>query len=385
MWGDDAEAGRHGRPRPVMPLAEPAWRRPSSAWPLAALFAALVAYASLYPFEGWRAQGAGVWAFLGAPWPRYWTVFDVVANLLGYVPLGFLLGLAMRRSGWGRWSWPLSALLPALWSLALETLQGFLPTRVPSNLDLGLNALGGVIGASLVAVLDRLGGLKWWARWRDQWLDPGAHASLVLLLLWPLALLYPVSVPFGLGQVWSRLETALFDALEGTPFTGWMPLRVVSPVPLGTLAEAFCVALGLLAPVLLAYADLRTVGRRVLFLPLLLGGAWAAAGLSSALTYGPQHAWAWVTPQVLLGVGLACLVALAALGLSRRLSAAGLLLVLGLSLSLLNRSPESPYLAASLQTWEQGRFIRFHGLSQWLGWLWPYVAMLFGLWRVARR
>ena len=26
----------------------------------------------------------------------------------------------------------------------------------------------------------------------------------------------------------------------------------------------------------------------------------------------------------------------------------------------------------SLQAWEQGRFIRFHGLAQWVGWLWPY-------------
>ncbi|MDP3836377.1 MAG: VanZ family protein, partial [Hydrogenophaga sp.] len=37
-----------------------------------------------------------------------------------------------------------------------------------------------------------------------------------------------------------------------------------------------------------------------------------------------------------------------------------------------------------LEVWEQGRFIRFHGLSQWLGWLWPFAALLFGLRAVAR-
>ena len=31
--------------------------------------------------------------------------------------------------------------------LGLETLQNFLPSRVPSNVDLGCNALGGLIGA----------------------------------------------------------------------------------------------------------------------------------------------------------------------------------------------------------------------------------------------
>jgi hypothetical protein len=31
----------------------------------------------------------------------------------------------------------------------------------------------------------------------------------------------------------------------------------------------------------------------------------------------------------------------------------------------------------TLQTWEQGQFIRFHGLIQWLGWLWPYALLLY--------
>ena len=29
------------------------------------------------------------------------------------------------------------------------------------------------------------------------------------------------------------------------------------------------------------------------------------------------------------------------------------------------------------QVAEQGRFIRFHGLAQWLGWLWPYAAVVY--------
>jgi hypothetical protein len=56
-----------------------------------------------------------------------------------------------------------------------------------------------------------------------------------------------------------------------------------------------------------------------------------------------------------------------------------MLLSLAVSLTLLNRVPETPYFAQSLEVWEQGRFIRFHGLSQWLGWLWPWMALLFGL------
>jgi len=54
----------------------------------------LVGYGSLYPFSGWRDQGLSPFEFLGAPLPQYVTGFDVVANFVAYVPLGFLAVLA---------------------------------------------------------------------------------------------------------------------------------------------------------------------------------------------------------------------------------------------------------------------------------------------------
>ena len=59
-----------------------------------------------------------------------------------------------------------------------------------------------------------------------------------------------------------------------------------------------------------------------------------------------------------------------------------LLLALGVHLDLLNQAPASPYFAQTLSTWEQGRFIRFHGLAQWVGWLWPYATLVYVLFRV---
>jgi hypothetical protein len=48
----------------------------SSAWPLALLYAALIVYASLYPFAGWRDQGISRLGILvRVPWPKYWTGF----------------------------------------------------------------------------------------------------------------------------------------------------------------------------------------------------------------------------------------------------------------------------------------------------------------------
>lgn len=357
----------------------------SSAWTLALLFAGLIVYASLYPFKGWWVQGVSPLAFIWAPWPQYWTAFDLVSNLVGYMPLGFLLSLAMLRSGGGRFSWPVAVLVPALLSLGIETVQNYLPMRIASNVDLALNALGGLVGASLAWLLERLGVLHRWSQIRANWFAPEAHGGLVLLALWPFALLYPASVPFGLGQVWTRLEAGLIELLDGTPFLQWLPVRATVLEPLSPLAEAFCIALCLVAPLMMGFAEMRSLTRRLFFLLALLACAMGMEGISSAMTFGPEHAWAWYSIPVGLGMVVAFLAGLSMLALPRRLCNVVMLLALAVSLTLLNRTSASPYFAQSLEVWEQGRFIRFHGLSQWLGWLWPYAALVFGMRMVSRR
>ena len=141
-------------------------RYKSAALPLALLYAGLIVYASLFPFSGWRDQGLGPWAFLQAPWPRYWTRFDVLANLVGYAPLGFFLALAlMRRRGAGL-AVALASLAATTLSLLMEATQSYLPLRVASNVDLGLNAAGGVLGALLAHALERRGAIARWRRVR---------------------------------------------------------------------------------------------------------------------------------------------------------------------------------------------------------------------------
>ena len=152
---------------------------------------------------------------------------------------------------------------------------------------------------------------------------------------------------------------------------------------LSPLSEGLAVALGLLAPCLLAYAASRRSWRR---LGLALAAAvWAAVAttLSTALNFGPDHALAWAAPETLvpLAVGLGLALLLAGLG-SRAAAALALVVITGLVM-LVHQAPTDPYFAQSLQGWEQGRFIRFHGLAQWLGHLWPYAALAWLLARLA--
>jgi VanZ family protein len=349
----------------------------TAAWPLAGIYAALIVYASLYPFDNWRSQGVDWTAFLLAPWPRYWTGFDVLANVLGYAPLGFIGVLALRRSAWHLPAVAITVVAGSLLSLGLESLQLFLPARVPSNVDWELNSLGTLIGASLAWTLERFGFLARWNRFRANWFFPDARGALVLLALWPVALLFPAPVPMGLGQILERTEDALALWLQDTPWLDWLPVREVELQPLLPIYEVLCVSLGQLLPGMLAFTLIRHVYQKAIAWSLLLSAGLAFTALSSTLTYGPAHAWGWVNPPVQLGLLLAALLAVPLMWVAEKPLQVLALVGLVLQLTMLNNASASAYFALTLQNWEQGQFIRFHGLIQWMGWLWPFVLLVY--------
>lgn len=353
--------------------------------PLAILYAGLVVYASLYPFAEWRNQGIALWAFLIAPPPKYWTVFDVAINVVGYVPLGAFVALSILRSGRGKGAIWWAVLLAGLLSLAMESIQVYLPSRVASREDWLLNVIGAASGALGAVFLEHLGAIDRWGRFRQRWFVPHARGGLVLLVSWPLALLFPAAVPFGMGQVFERAESAVADVLAASPFLEWLPLREIELQPLLPGTVFICVYLGLLIPSLLTYCVVRVRWRRLVMLQLVWVAGFFSNALSAALSWGPQHALAWLDQSTRWAGGLAWLTALLLIFMSWRVLAALLLLSLGVFLSLMNQAPESPYFALTLQAWEQGRFIRFHGLAQWIGWLWPYAAVVYAVALISRR
>lgn len=363
----------------------PAPRAPAAL--AAALLAALVLYASLFPFEGWRwPPGQRFTDLLALPWPPWRIPFDLWSNFLGYVPLGVLLALALAQPGRIVWAMAGAALAAAVFSYAIEVAQHFLPERHPSLVDWTLNAAGGALGALLAPPLLRLGWPQRVVRAVSAGFDAGSGGALLLLLLWPLALLFPAPVVLGLGQVGPRLLPLLAEAFDGVPWAAaWhaaFTAAAVAPTePLGLTAETAVTALGLLAPCLVAFAVARPGWRRALLAVGAAALAVAVLTLSAALNYGPQHAFSWQAPSTLPGLAAGTLLALLLVPLPRRM-AVGLGLVATTALVVLvAQAPADPYFAQSLLRWEQGRFIRFHGLAQWIGWLWPYAA---GLWLLGR-
>jgi VanZ family protein len=346
-------------------------RRQSSATWLLLAHMGLVVYASLYPFWPWRVPpGMGLPWLFSLPWPpRFWS-FDVEANLIGYIPLGLLGFAAAMRSGWGLRGGLLLGLLPGpLLSFLMETLQFYVPGRVPSLSDWALNSAGSTLGAALGLILSALGGLERWEDVRDHWFGASSAPALALLALWPLALLYPTPLPFGLGQWLPWWRESLVDALAGTPWalTWGDAVTIEHELPPGL--SALAIALGLLAPVLLMITVARPGLRRL------------APATSTAMSFGPDHAWAWLSEATRPGVGLGVVLGFLACLLPSRVAAALGLFVLCALIGLISIAPSDPYLALNMQAWEHGRFVNLYGLTRWLAWTWPFVALI---WLAAR-
>ena len=328
---------------------------------LAAAYTLLAVYASLHPFADWRDSGVDLGAFLFAGWPRYWTGFDFAVNVLAYLPLGFLwVPVSQPRLGRSG-AVLLATLCGAALSLAMEALQNYLPSRVPSNVDLACNTLGALAGA--------LAG----ARWGHQLLDGGrlhagrirmiragsmGDAGLLLLGLWLLTQLTPETLLFGNGDLRSLLGLAA-------------PL----PYSAGRFAdiEAAIVGANTLAVTLLA----ARLGRMRLRLPVLalIFAALAVKSFVLALSLGALHGFAWTTYGSLLGLTAGLGLWLAAGLLPPHVQQVLAALALLFATVLVNLAPENPYLANTWQTWNPGQFLNFHGLTKLVSSLWPFLAL----------
>ena len=366
---------------PRLPASVPVHPRESSALTLTIVFTGLVIYASLYPFAGWFwPAGQPLSALLVLRWPHYHGGFDDWSNFVGYMPLGALVyASALRRGRRPLVAGLIGLVFPSVLSWAMEFTQHFLPGRYSSLMDWALNSLGAAAGVSLAVAIHSAGAGGRWAALRENWFVPRSGATIALLVLWPVGFLYPRNVPFGLGITWERLQEEAYDLLSDHPLAPWFDWLWASlGENTGTMskaAEGFAVSLGLLGPCLVAFAITRRGWRRAALVVAAVAVGLAANTLSAALNFGPVHALGWVTSTVPLGLALGALLALACVFIGQRPAAALGLVALSVNVALVAQAPSDPYYADSLQQWEQGRFIHFHGLAQWVGWLWPFAAL----------
>ncbi len=338
------------------------------AWPLQAMplarasslmYALLILYISLNPFDFDFQNGITAWAWVDAPLPRFITLFDVSANILAYIPFGFLLVFA----AYPRWrnfvALGMAISLSALVAFSVETLQSWVPTRIPSLMDWWANVFGGLLGGLLAIPL----GPEWLSgsairRRFDQWFGLN-WAICVLCLLFPWSQIYPQSSWLGIGG-WGHV---IFGSIDwGT--------TVINQVVQETLITGLC----WLGAALLLSLGMRPKAPQWQILNGLLGFTVLLKILFTALQFGGEFSLIWLTTGAFWGMCLAVLALRWALRLRQSTKyylAMPCLIVVTIAINVL---PDNPYFILTLRHWNQGRLLHFNELMQWVSVIWLPMA-----------
>jgi hypothetical protein len=251
--------------------------------------------------------------------------------------------------------------LSALLALSVETLQSWLPTRIPSLMDWWANIFGGLLGGLLAIPL----GPQWLSgsamrRRFDQWFGLN-WAACALFLLFPWSQIYPQSSWLGTG-VWGH---AIFGSID------WGTV-VINQVVQETVITALC----WLGVALLLSSGLRTKAPQWRILMGLLCLTVVMKTFFTALQFGGGFSLIWLTTGALWGMALASLLLWRALRFNQKIRFNLALFCLVIGTIAINVLPDNPYFILNLRHWHQGRLLHFNELMQWVSVVWLPIALI---------
>lgn len=345
------EPHRLNWPLQAMPLARA----------IAIVYTLLIFYGCLNPFNFDLNFGLDPFAWWYGPLPKYITSFDMTANVLGYIPLGFVLVFAVYPRWQGLAAVAIALIYSGLVSASIESAQTWLPTRVPTQMDWFANMLGAFIGALIAVPL----GPSWLSgsavRKRfDYWFGT-RWLSVTLFILFPFAQIYPQSSWLGMG----------FLSLGPDLSPNW-GTQVINH----TIQEGLITGLSWLGVGLFFSLALRpNVSKYKLLMALLLVTI-LIKSLFTALQFGAEYGFVWLSVGAIWGMVLGSLFILIGLELSARIRLITCITAFIGLMALVNYFPNNPYFAISLPRLNQSRLVHFNDLMQWLSWLWLPVALI---------
>ncbi|HXU92326.1 MAG TPA: VanZ family protein [Gallionella sp.] len=339
---------------------------------LALGYVLFIVYASLSPFSGWQEQGLDFTEVLSEPLRLTYTPFDATINVLSYLPVGLLIGLALRARLNATASVLVSLGLGIALSASMEYLQMYLPSRVSSNTDLLTNTLGTLIGA-LLAV--RITSWPWLfsrlVQWRSGLFHHGKEMDfgLALLVLWMFGQINP-SLPM-LGNVFIS-EVAR------------QPFAVPVPAPFDPL-ESCAVTLNLLMLGTLLLTLLRVPRNVTTALLVVLSTVALAKFVAAAMLLKSWALLLWINGEAMVGMLLGMLLLIAVLWLPRAAAITlGALAAIGhFVIANFTSDQNSPAAAASIYHWHYGHLLNYNGLAQTITLIFPLL-LLFHLWRIRK-
>lgn len=357
---------RHLPTRPS-PIAPGAW----AAWVVA------LAIGSLFPITSWTARGLDPLAFLTEPWPRWWTLSDVLLNVLAYVPFGLFGALATWPRAGARQSIVWTVVAGFTVSLSLEALQSWLPSRIPSRLDVLANGSGALIGAVAGALLaPRLIGQARLNAWFGRWFATGSYPGWLLLAAWILSQIAPQSRLFSAGE--QQLPWSDLGNFNPMPYLAGITTGLTG-LTAAALLESLTVIAALVAVMLIVTRCTRNPAPRAAIAGAVVVTALAGRSLLVG-TLMPEGATDhWVSAGALGGLLCGALLALGASTLSERARRRALVAAV---LTLLVTGPIKPELAfqnSAAMAWSTGSWRNVAGFQHGIASLWPALVLVWGL------
>jgi VanZ family protein len=350
----------------------PLLRRASPVARLACLaYTIIIVYASFTPWSGWRDLGVSAFAYLSAPWPERIGRFDVIVNVLGYLPFGMLVVLALHPRPRGAAAILIALGAGVLLSGAIEAVQTFIPRRVSSNVDFVANLCGTLLGALIgawraEALIDR-GRLL---QLRFAWFDRDSAIPLILLAIWPLAQIHAVSMLFAMGPG----DAPLLDWIHEQGFA-WLPLRGAWAPAEFVVAEAVVTTAAVLSVGLAAAATMRPNAPRARLLLAVIAAGLFAKTLAYGVRFGGDHALSWLTPGAVGGLAIGLLAGVvASWGPHRAVARLAILATVGVIVAV-GLVPENPYFTSWQSHWRTGRLAHFNAVGEWVAFAWPFATL----------
>lgn len=332
------------------------------------LYVLVLLYASLAPFSGWSDEQS----LTLLDWPRYILPFDVLINVVAYLPFGYLLaGRALREQGFEisapdsfRW-WLIATVAGALLSLVLEFLQSYLPGRVSSPVDVLANGAGAAFGAMAVLISpgQRLLRRAIVLRYRYFSTAPLVDWGILLLLVWLVAQLNPAIPMFEAGFI--------AIAFQNGTAQGAYDVLVLLP-------QAFGIALNVTALALLLSVIVRTSFSALIPVVITLGVGFGAKLLMASLLLKTPQLVSTLSPATVFGVGGGLLMFMLFQRTSWRWRCFwGSLFVFagGVMAKLIAAYPTFESVLR-LFNWPYGQLANFTGLTRWMNEIWPLLALL---------
>jgi VanZ family protein len=328
---------------------------------IAIIYVLLIGYGCLNPFNvDWK-FGLDPFAWWFGPLPKYITLFDVTINVLGYIPLGFILVFALYPR-WQRFrAIAIALVFSALLSGAIESAQSWLPTRVPTQIDWIANLVGALIGALLAQPLGPhwLSGTALRKRF-DYWFGT-RWLSVALFILFPFAQIYPQSAWLGMGFLGLGINPIASWGLDGIHHT---------------IYEALVTGLSWFGVCLFFSLALRNNIPKLPILAGLLAITITIKSLFTSLQFGSEFGFVWLSAGAIWGMALSSLMAGIFMRFSTNIRLIACISALVALMILVNYFPDNPYFTISLPRWNHSRLAHLNDLMQWLSWLWLPVAFI---------